>query len=169
MAEWTTPKTDWDSNDGITDSDFNRIEENAEVLRRTWEVSSNIGGENNFDVGAGVERLVYIVQHTVPAGYKLVLRRCKYTLTAGDQWRAIVQSYEGSTPLVTWTSSARIGDETPDTVIADNSAGGTALDIFVELHVKNTHSGTLSLRYYSGMYAQFEDVLETTTTTTAGA
>tara|TARA_R100001480_G_scaffold7322_1_gene14909 strand:+ start:19011 stop:19547 length:537 start_codon:yes stop_codon:yes gene_type:complete len=29
---WTTPKTDWDTDDGIEDTDLNRIEENTEYL-----------------------------------------------------------------------------------------------------------------------------------------
>ncbi len=41
MATWTTPKTNWTTNDGIGDTDLNRIEENTEYL---YDQNNNVAG-----------------------------------------------------------------------------------------------------------------------------
>jgi|TARA_R100000750_G_C2329861_1_gene89729 hypothetical protein len=41
MATWTTPKTNWTTNDGIGDTDLNRIEENTEYL---YDQNDNVAG-----------------------------------------------------------------------------------------------------------------------------
>lgn len=54
MAVWTTPKTDWDEDDLIIDTDLNRIEENIEYL---YDEDINTGGHlrnyiSGFEVNA---------------------------------------------------------------------------------------------------------------------
>jgi len=53
MATWTTPKTNWTTNDGIGDTDLNRMEENTEYL---YDQNNNVAGHlKNYISGFTVE------------------------------------------------------------------------------------------------------------------
>ena len=43
---WSAPKTDWDSSDGVTDTDLNRIEENISVHDHASGVGGTLGADS---------------------------------------------------------------------------------------------------------------------------
>tara|TARA_R100000750_G_scaffold28942_1_gene18338 strand:+ start:642 stop:1616 length:975 start_codon:yes stop_codon:yes gene_type:complete len=53
MATWTTPKTNWTTNDGIGDTDLNRMEENTEYLYDQQQGSESVF--NNYVNGFHVQ------------------------------------------------------------------------------------------------------------------
>jgi hypothetical protein len=47
---WQTPKTDWDTDDGITTTDLDRWEENTRILKQGGDHGSSIAAGNNLTV-----------------------------------------------------------------------------------------------------------------------
>jgi hypothetical protein len=68
---WSTPKTDWDPSDVLASTDFNRIEENTNVLRNTKHISAMLP---NLWTSADYDDRIYSTYIMVPAGKTLLLR-----------------------------------------------------------------------------------------------
>jgi hypothetical protein len=57
MANWALPKTNWVPTDGVTDNDFNRIEENTQYLKDRADTHEQ---DNKQHVGS----LLYLYKNT---------------------------------------------------------------------------------------------------------
>lgn len=138
---WQTPKTDWDTDDGIQDSDFNRIEGDLEYLYSLANSFWMCGAYTGIDyVTVRLPKSeVQTITKTVPAGKILKVKKASYNLYSTAQLTNVVrlQISDGTT---TWTSSAVKGDESPDFTLYDNSSGGSDVDIDIVISISNTIS-----------------------------
>jgi hypothetical protein len=79
---WTTPKTDWTTNDGIAAADLNRIEENTKQIKEgllnggtvASANSLNIGADNGFFILTGGTPLRYLTSTGRRAGSMITLK-----------------------------------------------------------------------------------------------
>ena len=82
MAPWTTPKTDWDPDDVLSDTALNNIENNTQFLYDERYVAGCFG----YIAGSGLllsstdSFVMSKIGIFVPAGHRLILRRLQFWL-----------------------------------------------------------------------------------------
>lgn len=119
---WATPKTDWDSNYGISMADFNRIEENTQELRTPTEGTNERMGVASF---SGTDEISIVVSNT--------------SITANTRIFLTINSITSATPpyIGPFVASRSVGTSFTIKVIGTFSEGGSP-----------TVSGTIAWKLY---------------------
>jgi len=177
MAEWSAPKTDWNPNDGLSDTDFNRIEGDIENLYDTIVISGQACG-HAAAVGEGLLNCIeflddtvkdfQIVKVEVPAGHELYVKKARYAMLDTEDAGGFRLRVKENTGGIIWASASAEGDEAPLVSIYENSTG-SAVDVEIAIQAKSPFFGTHYLYMRSGWSVELLLLVNTTTTTTAGA
>jgi len=196
MASWTAPKYDWVPNDGIANTDFNRIEENTQYLydENTQRINTIILSGNaptttavshppKFDcyhssvrTPISINALAQMVRVILPVGCVLTLVNAKYYLygtthTPPDGRPGYNRLYVNSGSTNKWISNNYYGDESPYAEIRNNVGGAEAADFSLSVSLLNTDPDAVlgnSIYPFSGWTLKFEiSESDTTTSTTS--
>lgn len=144
MTNWTTPKTDWTSVDGVTDADFIRIESNTQHLKE--QVNISLDGTPT----------IYIPQLTAPWLAFSSFRVPKYLKTANGivfiKGAVKSGSLGASFPIFTLPTGFRPIDTEEFIVPASGSAAETARLVVAsdgKVYVDQVSNATSGLNYVS--------------------
>lgn len=168
---WQTPKTDYTTTQqGVTGSDFNRIEGNLEHLytygNSLIKVSANIG-RDDFVLSLNDLWVLRKSIITVPAEKKLLLRHYRYYAVQEDsslnRVALFVRSdngYNAANPDFETTDTESYGLGSPDFVLFDNTAGSSDVIDTVSVSFKCTLEDAPSTILHMHDGAQVEFVVE---------
>jgi len=126
---WQTPKTNWQANNALTPTDFNRIEGNIQELQNTKETPA--GAQAKVDTHAGSKQT-----HGISSGYYIAKTSRSDQLPA---WNDIQGKPSSFTPAVHTHSPAQINPQgagsglDADTVDGKHGAGLIDLSNYTEI------------------------------------
>jgi len=193
MASWTTPKYDWVPNDGIANTDFNRIEENTQYLydENTQRINTiilsgsapvtSVVGYPHFDcwhssakTPTSAEALAQMIRVILPVGYVLTLINAKYFLNGPphsppDGRPGYARLYVNSGSTNKWISSNYYGDESPLAEIRNNVGGAVDAEFNLSVSILNIDPSYVlgnPVYPYSGWTLKFELSESSSTTST---
>jgi hypothetical protein len=142
-------KTVWATGDLITKVRLNKIETGIETAQGDIETLFEVSGNNGVSgsLGSGLASVRQEIRLTLPAGQVLTLIRTRFHLGDLDLRLEI-------TAGIKYSSSISSGEETPNLIIRDNSAGTEPVQPLLTFTIRNSGETTNSMLASDGWWAQ---------------
>lgn len=83
-SAWSTPKVDWDQDDVLADSDFNRIEDNTQALYTERYIAGTYMGSTLGNIGPQDTESLSEIGLLIPDDHQVWIRRVQFNLTDGN-------------------------------------------------------------------------------------